>query len=197
VSVTDWDSAKRIGKRLVEAGSKSEGHGRKNDFFGQAAQSVISPSLLAGKLAGKDYQTALTWSSNWSDKELLDPDDILSAHGEEDALHSWQRIRRLLLPVVVGGGKRALPDVVRSDLELLRQRCCLPQVLPSVSLSDGADLGDPGLEHPARAGRRDVPTGLARGSGLGNSHRSSAGVRAAGPARHEADPGPRKGPGSA
>ena len=66
MSVTDWDSAKKIGKRLVEAGSKSEGHGRN---FGQAAQSVISPSLLAGKLAGKDYQTALTWSSNWSDKE--------------------------------------------------------------------------------------------------------------------------------
>jgi hypothetical protein len=42
-----------------------------------------------------------------------------------------------------------------------------------------------------------VPTGLARGSGLGNSHRSSAGARASGPVRQEADPGPRKGPGSA
>jgi hypothetical protein len=61
----------------------------------------------------------------------------------------------------------------------------------------GRTLGDPGLEHPARAGRRDVPTGLARGSGLGNSHRSSAGARASGPVRQEADPGPRKGPGSA
>ena len=76
-----------------------------------------------------------------------------------------------------------------------RQRCCLPQVLPPVSLSDGADLGDPGLEHPARAGRRDVPTGLARGSGLGNSHRSSAGARAAGPVRQEADPGLSQGAG--
>jgi len=71
----------------------------------------------------------------------------------------------------------------------VRQRCCLPQVLPPVSLSDGADLGDPGREHPARAGRRDVPTGLARGSGLGNSHRPGAGARAAGPVRQEADPG--------
>ena len=61
----------------------------------------------------------------------------------------------------------------------------------------GQTLGDPGLEHPARAGRRDVPTGLARGSGLGNSHRSSAGARAAGPVRQEADPGPRKAPVSA
>ena len=52
-----------------------------------------------------------------------------------------------------------------------------------------AILGDPGLEHPARGGRRDVPTGLARGSGLGNSHRSSAGAQAAGPVRQEADPG--------
>ena len=77
----------------------------------------------------------------------------------------------------------------------VRQRCCLPQVLPPVSLSDGADLGDPGLEHPARAGRRDVPTGLARGSGLGNSHRSSAGARAAGPVRQEADPGLSQGAG--
>ena len=68
-------------------------------------------------------------------------------------------------------------------------------VLPPVSLSDGADLGDPGLEHPARAGRRDVPTGLARGSGLGNSHRSSAGARAAGPVRQEADPGLSQGAG--
>jgi len=58
-----------------------------------------------------------------------------------------------------------------------------------------AILGDPGLEHPARAGRRDVPTGLARGSGLGNSHRSSAGARAAGPVRQEADPGPLRGAG--
>jgi hypothetical protein len=58
-----------------------------------------------------------------------------------------------------------------------------------------AILGDPGLEHPARAGRRDVPTGLARGSGLGNSHRSSAGARAAGPVRQEADPGLSQGAG--
>jgi hypothetical protein len=59
----------------------------------------------------------------------------------------------------------------------------------------GQTLGDPGLEHPARAGRRDVPTGLARGSGLGNSHRSSAGARAAGPVRQEADPGLSQGAG--
>ncbi len=78
----------------------------------------------------------------------------------------------------------------------VRQRCCLPQVLPPVSLGDGADLGGPGLEHPARAGRRDVPTGLARGSGLGNSRRSSAGARAAGPVR-QLTPASRKGPGSA
>ena len=77
----------------------------------------------------------------------------------------------------------------------VRQRCCLPQVLPPVSLSDGADLGDPGLERPARAGRRDVPTGLARGSGPGNSRRPGAGARAAGPVRQEADPGPWQGAG--
>jgi DNA invertase Pin-like site-specific DNA recombinase len=58
-----------------------------------------------------------------------------------------------------------------------------------------AILGDPGLEHPARAGRRDVSTGLARGSGLGNSHPSSAGARAAGPVRQEADPGLSQGAG--
>ena len=71
----------------------------------------------------------------------------------------------------------------------------LPLVLPPASLSDGADLGDPGFEHPARAGRRDVPAGLARGSGLGNSHRSSGGARAAGSVRQEADPGRSQGAG--
>jgi hypothetical protein len=42
-----------------------------------------------------------------------------------------------------------------------------------------------------------VPTGLARDGGLGNSHRSSAGAREPGRSDKEADPGPRKGPGSA
>jgi dihydrofolate reductase len=105
-------------------------------------------------------------------------------------------VRLFLVPVVVGGGKRALPDGVRSDLEVLdTQRFASGAVYLRYSLSDGADLGDPGLEHPARAGRRDVPTGLARGSGLGNSHRSSAGARAAGPVRQEADPGLSQGAG--
>ena len=40
-----------------------------------------------------------------------------------------------------------------------------------------------------------MPTGLARGSGLGNIHRSSAGARAAGPVRQEADPGLSQGAG--
>jgi DNA invertase Pin-like site-specific DNA recombinase len=63
--------------------------------------------------------------------------------------------------------------------------------------AQAAILGDPGLEHPARAGRRDVSTGLARGSGLGNSHRSSAGHAQPGRSDRRLTPASRKGPGSA
>jgi hypothetical protein len=60
--------------------------------------------------------------------------------------------------------------------ELGRQRGDIGPVGEDDMTAVRQPLGDPGLERPARAGRSDVPTGLARGSGLGNSHRSSAGV---------------------
>jgi riboflavin biosynthesis pyrimidine reductase len=44
-------------------------------------------------------------------------------------------LQLFLVPVIVGGGKRAVPDGVRSDRELPdTQRCCLPQVPPHVSV---------------------------------------------------------------
>ncbi len=65
-----------------------------------------------------------------------------------------------------------------------------------LSSVDVQHLGE--LEAPAEKDHSalcDVLTGLARGSGLGNSHRSSAGARAAGPVRQEADPGLSQGAG--
>ena len=77
----------------------------------------------------------------------------------------------------------------------VRQRCCLPQVLPPVSLRDGADLGDPGLEHPACAGRRDVPTGLARGSGWETATGPAPGHAQPGRSDRRLTPASRKGAG--
>jgi hypothetical protein len=95
------------------------------------------------------------------------------------------------LPDMVQGVGRADVRGYRAGLEF-RNAIRPPHHQEQVQ---AAILGDPGLEHPARAGRRDVPTGLARGSGLGKSHRSSAGARAAGPVRQEADPGLSRGRG--
>ena len=97
VSVKDWDSAKKMAKRLVAAGRESGGGDRVNEFFLQAAQSVLGPSLLAAKLAGRNYQTSLWWSSHWNDPDLMEVDNILAARGEIEALDSWQHIKRMLL----------------------------------------------------------------------------------------------------
>ncbi len=58
-------------------------------------------------------------------KEAANAD--LSVGGAELAAHGFRaglvnEVRLLLNPVVVGGGKRALPDGVRLDLELLDER---------------------------------------------------------------------------
>jgi hypothetical protein len=56
---------------------------------------------------------------------------------------------------------------------------------------------DWGMPDEELLGFIDVPTGLARGSGLGNSHRSSAEARATGRSDRRLTPASRKGPGSA
>ena len=85
------------------------------------------------------YSTTLqeTASARTRIERTFDPDAIramkeaanadLSVGGAELAAHAFRaglvdEVRLLLNPVVVGGGKRALPDGVRLDLELLDER---------------------------------------------------------------------------
>jgi len=85
------------------------------------------------------YSTTLqeTASARTRIERTFDPDAIramkeeanadLTVGGAELAAHAFRaglvdEVRLLLNPVVVGGGKRALPDGVRLDLELLDER---------------------------------------------------------------------------
>ena len=85
------------------------------------------------------YSTTLqeTASTRTRIERTFDPDAVramkeaanadLSVGGAELAAHGFRaglvnEVRLLLNPVVVGGGKRALPDGVRLDLELLDER---------------------------------------------------------------------------
>ena len=85
------------------------------------------------------YSTSLqeTASARTRIERTFDPDAIramkeaanadLSVGGAELAAHAFRarlvdEVRLLLNPVVVGGGKRALPDGARLDLELLDER---------------------------------------------------------------------------
>ena len=68
-------------------------------------------------------------------------------------------LQLFLVPIVVGGGKRALPSGVRSDLELLdtrrfAERCCLPQVPPQARLITSRVLWHRGRTSPAARGHR-------------------------------------------
>ena len=85
------------------------------------------------------YSTTLqeTASARTRIERTFDPDAVramkeaanadLTVGGAELAAHAFRaglvdEVRLLLNPVVVGGGKRALPDGVRLDLELLDER---------------------------------------------------------------------------
>jgi dihydrofolate reductase len=70
-------------------------------------------------------------------------------------------------------------------------------VLPPVSLSDGADLGDPGLEHPARAGRVTCPRDWRAAAGWETATGPAPGHAQPGRSGRRLTPASGKGPGSA
>lgn len=95
-AVTDWDTAKRLAKKLVESGRDADSRER-DSFWLQQAMSLIAPCLLAAKLNGKEYGDALAWSAQWTTAAFDTVDRVLAAHDQAEALHSWVETRKMLL----------------------------------------------------------------------------------------------------
>lgn len=95
-SVSDWDTAKRLAKKLVEAGRDADSRER-DSFWLQQAMSLIAPALLAARLDGAEYAAALSWAQQWTTADFTTVDRVLEARGETEALHTWKETRKMLL----------------------------------------------------------------------------------------------------
>lgn len=102
-SVSDWDSAKRLAKKLVEAGREADSRER-DSFWLQQAMSLIAPALLAAARDGQEYATALSWAQQWTTAAFATVDRVLEAHDEVEALHTWRETRKMLLTEAKDGG---------------------------------------------------------------------------------------------